>query len=326
MDKQQLLSLIKEKAQEGTITLSEVKEQFKKNETHLDDTNADSSTSKLSYVLYGIGALIALVGVLVLIVTYWEDIGFVGRIGVTLGIAFTTYISALCMKEEHSVLSSVLLIVSAILAPIGIIVVLRNFNIEFNVQTQMWSSLALAIIFCTAYSYTKRNIAILLSLLFTGWTYYTLIDTLFPVTGDIAAWTTCIVGIAYVSCAYLLKEKNIDTDINIFNTQSIKNILYILGTSMTLGSLLTLGGIFDLIIILPLFCAFYLSLFIKSKIMLGLSALFLVIYIFKMTGIYFANSIGWPFALIIIGLLIIGIGYYSIYLSKKYIENKSQKL
>jgi hypothetical protein len=44
----------------------------------------------------------------------------------------------------------------------------------------------------------------------------------------------------------------------------------------------------------------------------------LVVYIFKITGEYFADSLGWPLALIVAGFAMIAIGSLFVRLNRKY--------
>jgi hypothetical protein len=62
-----------------------------------------------------------------------------------------------------------------------------------------------------------------------------------------------------------------------------------------------------------------LSIWLKSKSFLVFGALFLMIYILKITSEYFTNSLGWPLALVLAGLLLIGIGALSVWLNKRYL-------
>lgn len=59
---------------------------------------------------------------------------------------------------------------------------------------------------------------------------------------------------------------------------------------------------------------------IKSRIMLVLSAFAIIAYIAYFTAEYFADSLGWPISLILLGFVIIGIGFLSISLNRKYLK------
>jgi len=49
--------------------------------------------------------------------------------------------------------------------------------------------------------------------------------------------------------------------------------------------------------------------------------LFLIAHIINITGQYFTDSMNWAIILVFVGFLIIGIGYTTFYLNKKYISN-----
>ena len=63
----------------------------------------------------------------------------------------------------------------------------------------------------------------------------------------------------------------------------------------------------------------FLSIYVKNKAFLVFGSMFLMGYILKITSEYFAQSLGWPLALVIAGLALIATGYFSFYLNKKYL-------
>jgi hypothetical protein len=46
-------------------------------------------------------------------------------------------------------------------------------------------------------------------------------------------------------------------------------------------------------------------------------------YILKITGEYFADSLSWPVALMVAGFALIGVGYFTFYLRKKYFSKSA---
>ena len=60
-----------------------------------------------------------------------------------------------------------------------------------------------------------------------------------------------------------------------------------------------------------------LAVYLKSRIILIVSILFLVAHFVYITREYFADSDGWPILLVIFGFLLIGLGYVSISINKK---------
>ena len=78
----------------------------------------------------------------------------------------------------------------------------------------------------------------------------------------------------------------------------------------------------ELIYPVIIFGALFTSVYIKSKSVLTMGTIFLMIYILKITAEYFSTGLGWPLALVIAGLMMIGAGYMSITIKAKYMLAK----
>jgi membrane-bound ClpP family serine protease len=63
----------------------------------------------------------------------------------------------------------------------------------------------------------------------------------------------------------------------------------------------------------------FLSTQLKSRAMLVWGTIFFMAYLIKISAEYFADSVGWPAALIISGLAMIAVGYYAFRIKKQYI-------
>lgn len=285
---------------------------------------SEETSKNITTTFYGIGATIAVIGAVILIVQHWHDIGFGGRILVTLGISFVCYVGGLLLKgEEHSKLSQVLFTISAALAPIGVFVLLNESKVRYTWETQMMISGALTAIYGTALWISRRNILVLVTSGFATWLYYAV---LFDMFGDyhnssILKWATMLLGVVYILVSYTYRSLSSIEDS--YERESVYNFLTGVGTLAILGAGITIGGAFDVIYIGLLFAAFYASIFLKSRPMLGLGSLFLMAHVIKLTSKYFVGSVGWPVALIFVGFLIIGIGYFTYYLNKTYVSVKA---
>jgi len=77
---------------------------------------------------------------------------------------------------------------------------------------------------------------------------------------------------------------------------------------------------------LVIFGGLYLSIYLKSQIILVMSTIFLIAHISYITSEYFADSLGWPISLVILGFIFIGLGYASVNINKKYINSTEQPL
>lgn len=332
MDKNQVLSFIREQMQLGKISSSDLLALTDHSPSPAQETSVGAAKGGSSYNLvhtfYAIGAIIAVIGVIILIVQNWEAIGFLGRILVTLGIAIVSYMMALIMRgESHRVLSEVLFTIATALAPIGTYVLLDEANVSITLNTHISIAIIFTIIFGTALAVSKRNILVLITLGFASWAYWALIgkvigfDNIFD--SNLIKWASMLLGFSYLAIAY--GHQRSTTALNPAEgreKEAVRGLLYALGTLGILGAGIMIGGMFDVIFIAFIFAAFYGSVFLKSRAMLLLGALFLMGHIIKLTSRYFVNQIGWPISLIGIGFCVIGIGYLTYYVNKQFITNK----
>jgi hypothetical protein len=160
-----------------------------------------------------------------------------------------------------------------------------------------------SIIFGTAFFYALTSFIASMSATSFDWRFF--------------AYRTLAVGLSYVLLGYGFVKKE---------EAPLTGVLYGFGILAFLGSALALGGwsptqniFWELIFPVLAFGTVFLGTYIKSKAFLTFGSLFLMIYILKITGEYFTNSLGWPLALVIVGLALIAVGYGTLYLKRKYI-------
>jgi uncharacterized membrane protein len=318
MDKTQILALVEQKINEGVISKEDVAELFN---SPVEQKNTATHTKNITNIFYMIGAVIAVVGVIILLGQNWNEIGFAGRVLSTLGISIIAYvIGFVSVGNIHRILSQVCFTISGVLAPLGVFVLCREFAVTFGALPQAYTAIALLTAFAVAFWYTKRNILMLWNMAWITWAYYCLLSYVFMPSMDVTKLATMILGITYLCATYFFqKNMPITESIERKEKQAVENILYAIGTSLLVTSSLFLGGIFDFITLLLIFGAFYMSIFVKSRSTLIVSGILLISYIIKITSKYFANSVGWPLSLIAIGFFVIAIGYGMVYLSRTYL-------
>lgn len=314
-------SFIEEKLKEGAITRADLQSII---DGHAAMVPAESSRHLIN-VLYAIGAIIAIAGAVILVAQEWETIGFIGRVAVTLGIALASYSAALVLGvPERRVLAQSLLVISAVLAPIGVVAVLAEYGWEATYVTQMMVTLALAAVYAGSYFARRFSVAILLIAIYLSLAYYATIAEVTSASlgfSDVFSWSTAVLGAALVAVGYSVRPR-VDATISAVGKERriVSSILTAFGTLGFLSGMSSLGGVFDLVFIALIFGTFYLSVYLKSRVMLILAALYLIGHIFQLTAEYFVDSIGWPLALIITGFLVIGIGYGTFYLNRRFIK------
>ena len=197
-------------------------------------------------------------------------------------------------------------------------------------QPYLWyliCALILCVLFGTALIVSKKNILVLITVGFATWAYYAILGNIFSnyYSSDLFKWASILLGASYICIAYgyqaILPATSDLRDAK--ERKRIQNVLYGFGTLAILGAGIFIGGIFDLFFIAFIFAAFYGSVYLKSRSMLTFAGLFLMAHIVKLTSTYFVDSVGWPIALIVIGFLVIGVGYMTFYINKNFISHKS---
>lgn len=321
--KQELLSIAQPQTEQQTGPIVQVPSVQK---NIVPENRTEDSSKNVTGVLYSIGAIIAIVGVGILVGQNWQEIGFAGRILSTLGIAVVVYVAGLLIRgEEHRNLSQVMFTLAAGLAPFGVFVLLDEADISFDWSAQLMTAIVLCIFFAIALFISKRNILILLTTGFATWAYLTLVNKFFGFSFSdenvLIKWAVILLGISYILLAYGLQTALTPHDQSDEEEKiRVRNFLYGFGSLAILAAGISIGGVFDVFFVLFIFAAFYGSVFLKSRAMLSFGALFLMAHIIKLTSKYFVDSIGWPVALIFIGFLLIGVGYLTYYLNKKFIQ------
>ncbi|MES2436621.1 MAG: DUF2157 domain-containing protein [Patescibacteria group bacterium] len=337
MDKQQIISFIQNQVAQGNISRDDlaalagidtpqVQSVLATGTTPNTVVSPEHSSRNLINVFYIIGAIIVLIGVIILLGQNWDDIGFIGRVGSTLGIALVTYLAGLTLsKSVHDTLSQVMFMLSAVLAPFGTFILLDEMNVFVDISAQVVIALVFVCIYSVAQFVARKNILTVVIAGYATWAYYAFLlkildNQLFD--NDIIIWATMLLGISYCAVAYGYSSKKVGSVEKVTQRASITHLFYGAGTLAILGGGISLGGMWDLPYIVLIFATFYLSVFVKNRAMLVIAAAFLVGHIIKLTSKYFLDSVGWPLALIICGFAVIGVGYMTYYVNRKYLAKK----
>ncbi len=332
MDKEQTLAFLKSQLSAGVVSKGEILETLGENTLPTPKVQSasaslpeENTSSRFTKVFYLIGGIVALLGVIVMITENWNYIGFIGRIAVTLGVSFGTYVVALFVKdEEQSTLSSVLFMVSAILAPIGAFILFDEIGIKITPVVHMLTGLMIGVMYSTALFVNRKEILVFIATAFFTWSYSAAVAKVGDLSlydFDIYKYAAIILGVVYLALGFWFDNVFL-ARVRGSNSSLLREIFNGLGATAILGGGIAIGGLFDIVFIGFIFAAFYGSIFIRSRAMLAVGAVFLVAHTFKVTSKYFLNSIDWSLALILAGFLVMGVGYFTFYLNKKYISGK----
>lgn len=331
MDKWTLLRELESSMQKGEILKEEVaaligsSSQTEGVQTVTSEGQKKNFSIDVTNILYGIGGLVIFAGVIALVFQNWDSFNGIARIGITLGMALVLYVSSVLLRyQAYDVLSQVMSAVSYALLPLGIGVTLYELDIEpSSLQISIIATI-LTLFTTTSYFFVKKGVVHLLFALIFGtvtlYSYMATIDETFSSNlGDAYLYLTAVIGIAYGLFAYTLKESPLD-----HGHARLSKLLFSLGALGVLIPAISLGGIWDILFVFVVVGTFLGSVYLHSRGMLVLSSLFLIFYLFKITAQYFAGSIGWPVALIFIGIITIAVAVVTFKLNQKYFGQTQQ--
>lgn len=320
-NKQEALQYIKNLAVEKVVSREELVSAY-------DEGTGVAHTRRfgMSEILYYIGGMIVFLGIAILIEQNWSALSIFTKIFATLGSSVAAYFVGMAFSREKRFenIGSAFYLISALVMPIGLYVVFDNVHYDLsNLGVQSFIFALLFFVYYSSFALFKKNIFLVFSIIFGTILYF--LFTGFLVGNNIYfndskfyEYRVLAAGLAYMLLGYSFMKTE---------RAPLTGFLSGFGILGFLGGALALGGwhpsqntFWELIFPVLIFLLFYISTKIKSRSYLVFGTLFLMGYIIKITSEYFANSLGWPLALVIAGLLVIASGYVSIYLGKRYIS------
>lgn len=322
MDKSQLLSEIHEMAQSGQISQAEVLAAFG---SPSPDAQAMKRNLNLSEIMYYIGGGIVFIGLIVLIYQNWDSFNSGLRIFVSFGSFVAAFIVGILLNRYENLkkVSQAFFLLSGLLGPIGMNILFKETGLDINSDSlQLLIYLILTALFFGTLWFARQTILVFFGIVFASGIFHFIINLivgqnlLMANYAKVWEYRFLVDGIAWMALGYYFKQTSYS---------ALTGVLYAFGILGFLGSAMALGGFspdqnafWELIYPLLVFGTIFLSVIIKSKSFLVFGTIFLIAYILKLTGEYFTSGLGWPLALVLAGLAIMGIGYYAVRLNKKY--------
>jgi hypothetical protein len=127
-----------------------------------------------------------------------------------------------------------------------------------------------------------------------------------------------IIGISHLCLGQFLR--------NTKDGKHVSILVLLIGSLEMLGALFSftfakgiLGQVFEMIYPGIILASMMLSVYRKTRSLLVISALFTIAYLVRISVVYFADSLGWPLILVIIGLVFIGLGYLVYNLNNRFL-------
>lgn len=286
-----------------------------------------SQKINLQRIMYYIGGFIVLLGIVIFIAQFWDTMGQVAKAVLALGSAVSAYALGYYFynNTQSKDFGHAFLVISAALFPLGVGTSLDTIGVSATKsEGASINAAVLFIIFYISYAFLRAAIFLPFSIIAASAFYYSFAFFLLKNTGPplhFYEYQTLGLGMAYLMLGYYFSQTN-----RTFMT----GLLYFFGLVMALGTTLALQGFLPKInvfwqLIYPflLIATFWGSIRLQNKVFLIMATVFTFGEILKITAEYFSKSVGWPVALIIAGLVIMGIGYMSFELNKKFLRTSS---
>jgi len=326
MNKEELLKELSIKISTGEISREEMLSRFgfapavqNKVRTENLKTSTPFSVTKMLYVL---GVAIVVIGIVFFVSQIWDGIGSFGRIAVTLGLGFLiTAIGSMLLKSKPDEnIGTVFHFIGGMLIPGGAVVTLSELNVDFVSLWPVAITFGIVFAFYLLLNSVHKNAILTFFAIANGTVFvYLLVEAIVDGTfyrhGDLYAYLTMVIGASYLLLAQSFREG--------WNKKLI-GVLYFFGITGFLGA--AFSQVFDsvpwqMLYFIIVIGGLALSMYMRSRSILVMSTLFLIAHVSYITSEYFANSLGWPISLVILGFVFIGLGYVSINVNKKYIAN-----
>jgi hypothetical protein len=264
-------------------------------------------------VLGFIGGTFVFAGVGVFVALQWESMNSAARVVITLGSGIAAFVMAVIASrdERYEKAATPLFLMAAALQPTGLLVLFNEFGSGGDWR---WASLVtcgvMAIQFAATFSSIRRSTLLFMVVFFGALFFWTAFDML-DLDEDFVA---LVLGASLV-----LTAVGVDRTPH----RVITPVWYLFGATGVLY------GVFDIVENTPLELAFliaaagfvYLSVALHSRTLLLVATAAILSYTAWFTGEHFAESVGWPIALIIFGLFLIGLSALALRIDRDYLRS-----
>ncbi|MFC1563620.1 DUF2157 domain-containing protein [candidate division KSB1 bacterium] len=323
MEKETFLEQLREAVRKGIVTKKDILNAY--GEVLNETGKADEKRFSISRILNYVGGAIIIAGISILIGQNWDILNSASKILATLGSGIAVYITGtlLYRYEKFRLTSLAFYLVSSAVIPIGLYIIfdIAGYNKDALISQSFYSSVML-IIFGITFFLRSHILFLLFNMVYGTWLFISFTGYLVEVNPVLATPAffqirLVLIGLSCIFIGYYLKEGNYS---------GLTHWVYSIGIIGVLTAMIDMCGGKDdpnrpIEILYPVitFGTIFLSIVLKTKTFLIFGSLFLMIYIARITTLYFSEGLGWPLALVLSGMLLIGIGYAALHLQRKYI-------
>ena len=294
--------------QHNKITLAEVSRA-------LDDASTQMSAAPASALskLFGyIGGIFVFAGIGVFISMYWDDFSSASRVIVTLGTGLIAFVMGLiCLSEQkYERVATPLFLIASVLQPTGIMVMLDEYSSGGDVRHGLLFMAAYMLVQQGATFWAKQRTVLAFSAIIFGCIFFANLFDLWDLDEKLIG---TVIGSSLLCLAFAIQRSK---------HMAIAPFWYFVGAVLLLWSIFEWveGSLFEPIYLGMTAFMIFLSTFVRSRTLLLVGTLAMLIYIGYYTAEHFANAVGWPIALVIIGIALIGLSALAIRLNNQYIK------
>jgi hypothetical protein len=263
-------------------------------------------------VLGYLGGIFIFAGLGVFIAILWPSLNAPARIIATLGSGMSLYFLALLSHADprYEKSATPLFLTAAALIPTGMMVTFNELSYAGDWRyPSLLTAATLALQLGLTFSRLGLTSLLLLTLLF-GFSAAGIAMDIVDMDGDLIALT--------LGASMLLISAGIDRTPH----GVITPIWYAVGGMTALWGLWDLveDGWLEVVFVAAACAMLYLSLQLRTRTLLGVSTLAILAYTGYFSGKYFADSIGWPLALIVFGVAMLGLSGFVVRLDRQYMR------
>jgi len=307
-NKQEALTEIQNLSNKFDIKIYEIKSVLRDSPSKLKD-----KTNLAQIFLSYMSGIFIFAGICIYISIIWNNLNLVAKIIITLGPGIVAYIISIFSVNNFTYkhIAAPLLLISAFLEPLGISVIIYNYfpNLTLSVVPPIIISAIMLIQYLLTFSKYKTHTALFLTLFF-GSGLFIALSNYINISDNIAGLT---LGASLLLISYSLTD-------TIY--KNISPLWYFIASILLFSAYFDIvhSTIFELSFLFIVIFMIYISINIQNRTLLFTSACALIGFLGYYSAKYFANSLGWPITLIIIGIIFFIISGYMIKFTKNFKE------
>ena len=307
--KEQALKQIADIAREHDLTAAEILAQLSPSEEA-----SDSKSSILTRLFGYLGGIFVLAGLAVFIEMQWESMNSIARITITLGSGVAAFVMALVAiaDERWEKTATPLFLLAALLQPTGILVAIDEFSRGGDERHAFLLTSGVLLIQQTlTFLKTRRTVLLFMALIFAVCLYGTAMD-LVDLAEDLIVFT---LGLSVLLVIYSIDRTR---------HAAITPFWYFMSSAAMLSGLFSLirDSVLEIFFLGAACGVVFLSTWVKSRGLLFVGTVAILGYVGYYTAENFSDVVGWPIALILFGLLLIGLSAAAFRINRKYIAAK----